>query len=261
MGALGVTDAHGRFAGIVTERDLTWFVAQGRDATGTSVGSVVNDFPVVVEAPITSSAALERMRTARVRHLILREEGAHRIVSMRDLATGCRAPEPVRGCTARDVMTSPAVACRDTAFFEEVVETLAARDISGMPVVDHDGTVVGVISERDLAYALGGPMVRLALRRHGARPVTLAADLPREGRRAKDVMSAPPLTVTADASLEEIASLMKTRQVNRVPVVEDGRLLGIVTRGDVLGTVAHVDREVARPSSTPVLVGSSGGRP
>jgi CBS domain len=58
-------------------------------------------------------------------------------------------PEPVAG----DIMTEPAIACREGAFFEEVAELLADRDISGVPVADASATVVGVISECDLAYA------------------------------------------------------------------------------------------------------------
>ncbi|HZJ49934.1 MAG TPA: CBS domain-containing protein [Actinomycetota bacterium] len=102
----------------------------------------------------------------------------------------------------KKVMTAPAVACRDEAFFEEVAETLANWDISGMPVVDASGTVVGVISERDLAHALGGPMVRLAVRRHNHGPFKRDLhDMPRNIRR--DVMTTPPVTMVAMARSDE----------------------------------------------------------
>ena len=165
--------------------------------------------------------------------------------------------DPV-GLRAGDVMTSPAVACRDEAFFEEVAEFLAARDISGMPVVDSEGKVIGVISERDLAYALGGPMVRLALRRHSQNPLHWAADLPREARRAKDIMTSPPLVVSVETELEEVARLMHVHQVNRIPVVVDDRLIGVVSRGDVLGAIAHLEHAPIDLTSPPVLVGSAG---
>jgi len=261
IGALGVLDSDKRFAGIITERDLSWFVAQAKDATATRVGEIVNDFPVVVDGPIEDRDALERMRTARIRHLIVREGDDFRIVSMRDYVL-LRSAEGDKEPSARDVMTAPAVACRAEAFFEEIAEILADRDISGMPVVDEADTVVGVISERDLAHALGGPMVRLALRRHNHGPfMRQLKDMPRGTRRAKDVMTTPALIVGPDAPLAELARLMRVHQVNRIPVVDSGRLIGVVTRGDVLAAVAHLDHAEIDLTRPPVLVGSTGMHP
>lgn len=257
IGALGVLGPDHRFAGIVTERDLSWFVAQARDAGETKVEAITNDFPVVVEGPLDADEALDRMRKARVRHLIVHEGTDFRIISMRDFVLRTPGQSPRAG----DVMTSPAVACRDEAFFEEVAEFLAERDISGMPVVDGRGKVVGVISERDLAYALGGPMVRLALRRHNQNPLHWVVDMPREARRAKDIMTAPAVVVTQDADFEEVARVMRLHQINRVPVVDDDRLIGVVTRGDVLGAIAHLEHSPIDLTSPPVLVGSAGLNP
>ncbi|MGI8708923.1 MAG: CBS domain-containing protein [Actinomycetota bacterium] len=261
IGAIGVLGPSKEFTGIVTERDLAWFVAQAKDATATTVAEIVNDFPVVVEGPLEDADALERMRTARIRHLIVRDNDEYRIVSMRDyvLKLPERGDEEPR---ARDVMTAPAVACRDEAFFEEVAEALSDRDISGMPVVDDSGKVVGVISERDLAHALGGPKIRLAVRRHRHGPFMRdlhAVSL--QARRAKDVMTTPPVTVAPDAHLEEIARLMRIHQINRVPVVESEQLIGVVTRGDVLGAIGHLDHAEIDLTRPPVLVGSAGMHP
>ena len=261
IAALGILDKDHLFAGIVTERDLSWFVAQGKDAVETTVENITNDFPVVVEGPIEDSAAIERMRKARVRHLIVHEADDFRIVSMRDYVLRTPGKELAENPSARDLMTAPAVACREEAFFEEVAEILADRDISGMPVVDRDSRVVGVISERDLAYALGGPMVRLALRRRSARPLHGVGELPRGVRRARDIMTTPALTVPGDAHLDDIARLMRLHQVNRVPVVDDHRLIGVVTRGDILGAIGHVEHSAIDLSSPPVLVGSAGLNP
>lgn len=260
IGALGVLDPDKRFIGIVTERDLSWFVAQAKDSQETTVGEIANDFPVVVEGPIDDAKAIERMRSARVRHLIVRGGDDYRIVSMRDYLSALAADDD--GLTARAVMTAPAVACRDEAFFEEVAETLADRDISGMPVVNASGEVVGVISERDLAHALGGPMVRLAVRRHNHGPFMRdLSGLPRGGRRAKDVMTTPPVAVAPTAPIDEIARLMRMQQINRIPVVEEGRLLGVVTRGDVLAAIAHLEHDEVVGTKPPILVGSAGPYP
>lgn len=254
IGAVGVLDADKRFAGIITERDLAWFVAQGKNPGETFVHHIVNDFPIVVDGPISDADAIDRMKTARVRHLIVREGDNFRILSIRDFLSAFGGPsEP----SAREIMTAPAVACREEAFFEEIAETLAEQDISGMPVVDKAGEVVGVISERDLAHALGGPMIRLAVRRHNHGPFMRdLRDMPRWTRRAKDVMTSPPLVVEAGAPLSEIARLMRIRQVNRMPVVDAGRLVGVVTRGDVLAAIAHLDRRDIDLTRPPILVGS-----
>ena len=84
MGALGIDGPHHEFAGIYTERDLMWNVAQGKDP-GTRLTEVLNDFPVIVEGPLSSLEAAIRMLDAHVRHLIVREGGELRIVSSRDL--------------------------------------------------------------------------------------------------------------------------------------------------------------------------------
>jgi CBS domain-containing protein len=159
--------------------------------------------------------------------------------------------------TAADAMTAPAVACRDEAFLEEIAEILADRDISGMPVLDEHERVVGVISERDLACTLGGPMVRLALRRHNERPLHGVAELPRGARRAKSIMTTPAVTVRRGEIIEEVARLMRVHQINRVPVVEEGRLIGVVTRGDVLGALAHLAHRPINLNSPRVLVGGA----
>lgn len=85
MGTLGVQTHEHEFIGLVTERDLIWAVAQGKDPLETTVLDVVNDFPIVVEGPISDIDATRRMRKAHVRHLIVSGRGDLRIVSMRDL--------------------------------------------------------------------------------------------------------------------------------------------------------------------------------
>jgi CBS domain-containing protein len=157
-----------------------------------------------------------------------------------------------------EIMTTPAVACRGKAYFEEAAELLSERDISGMPVVDGQGHVVGVVSERDLAHALGGPMVRLALRRPNHMPFhEKVGDMPRSSRRIKDVMTAPAICIAGEASLHDAARLMAIHEINRLPVVDGDRLIGIVTRGDVLGAIAHLPRKTGDVGPT-VLVGSEG---
>ncbi|MGH2826186.1 MAG: CBS domain-containing protein [Actinomycetota bacterium] len=88
MGALRVDDADSCFVGLITERDLLWAMAQGKDPEGTPVGDVVNNFPIMVDGPISSEKAAERMMSAHVRHLLVREGDRLGVVSLRDVVRG-----------------------------------------------------------------------------------------------------------------------------------------------------------------------------
>jgi CBS domain-containing protein len=140
---------------------------------------------------------------------------------------------------ARAVMSTPAVVCREEAFLEEVAEILAERSFSGMPVVDRGGHLVGVVSERDLAHVFGNSLVRLAVARphHPKTPhnSTRIADHP---LRVKDIMTTPPIVATLETPLRELARVMWRENVNRLPVVDDGIVVGVVTRSDVLHSIA-----------------------
>lgn len=140
-----------------------------------------------------------------------------------------------RSLRVRDVMTREVVTVARGASAAEVAEAMAGRGVSGLPVVDPNGHVAGVVSEKDLlsrasfhgpASAMG--LVAAALRQGGTLRVDLA------DRRAEDLMTTPALTVREDAPLGEATALLR-RGINRLPVVAaDGRLVGIVSRGDLL---------------------------
>lgn len=245
IGALGVRGGAGELAGLLTERDVTWIAAQGFDLSTTRVSEVLNDFPIVLDGPISPATAASRMRDAHVRHLLLREDGELRIVSLRDVVDA----QPAAPSYASDAMSSPAVACHENAHLEDVAEVLAERRLSGLPVVDDSGCVTGVISERDLAHAYGGPLIRFVLRR-GEHEVQAPAAEP---QRVRDLMSTPPLTVTVDTELDDVASLMTDHTVNRIPVLDDGVLVGVLTRGDVLA--AYAGRRRTTVVSPPVVIG------
>lgn len=85
MGAVGVLGRDKEAAGIFTERDLAGFIARHGDPLSTSMKEVMNDFPVVVAGPISDKDAIDRMRKAHIRHLLVKEDDDLRIVSMRDL--------------------------------------------------------------------------------------------------------------------------------------------------------------------------------
>ena len=157
--------------------------------------------------------------------------------------------------TAVNVMTSPAIACREEMRLEEVAEVLGDHRISGLVVVDANDRLVGMISERDIAHALGGPLMRLAVRRP-AREGDADRRFAIEGARvASDVMSSPVVIGRPDTSVRALAHEMAEKQINRIPIVDDERLIGVVTRGDVLKGVGGIELHPT-PVKDPVILGS-----
>jgi len=144
---------------------------------------------------------------------------------------------------AMDVMTTPVVTVDLETPVPEIARRLVQRRISAMPVVDTEGRLVGIVSEGDLMRRpeSGGaphPSWWLALL---AEPETQAREYVKaHGEHARDVMTSAVTTVTEEASLEEIATLLEKHRIKRVPVVRDGKLVGIVSRANLLqGIVAR----------------------
>ncbi|MFD8413111.1 CBS domain-containing protein [Streptomyces sp. NPDC059650] len=151
-----------------------------------------------------------------------------------------------------DLMTDEVVSVAPGTAFKDVAKLLAQYDISGVPVLDEEDRVVGVVSQTDvLAQAAPDP---LASTPDGdpARPVT-----------AGELMSAPAVTVHADATAADAARLMTRRGIERLPVVDvEDRLVGIVTRRDLLRVFLRPDAEIRRRVQdvlSDALGGSAGG--
>jgi CBS domain-containing protein len=147
------------------------------------------------------------------------------------------SPQEAR-MNARDIMTTPVVSiCRDTRL-ARIAALLAEHRISGLPVVDR-GVVAGIVSERDLLdHREIGPASRRAKAPWWACMFPEAPDPARyvrsHGVRAEDVMSAPAISVGQDATAARIQALLEKRRIRRVPVLDRGRLVGIVTRADLV---------------------------
>jgi CBS-domain-containing membrane protein len=141
-----------------------------------------------------------------------------------------------RSVRVAQVMTADVVSVERKTPITAVADLMAQHRVSGVPVVEVDGTVAGVISERDFLVTMGVgetgrfmEVIAACLRGRSCLAVPLRA------RVAEDIMSSPPVTVTADTPLMEVADLMTSHGVNRVPVVDEkGRLVGIASRGDVV---------------------------
>jgi CBS domain-containing protein len=146
---------------------------------------------------------------------------------------------------AADVMTRTiiAVAVRDSV--RDVARLLLKQQISGAPVVDERGAVIGVVSEGDLMRRaeIETDARRSWWDRAWAGRERLARDYVRtHARTVADVMTSPAVTASADTPLRDIASLMEKKRIKRVPIVEENKLVGIVSRADLLRAfVAHAD--------------------
>ncbi|MFE2101643.1 CBS domain-containing protein [Streptomyces sp. NPDC059468] len=142
-----------------------------------------------------------------------------------------------------DVMTHAVVAVGREALFKEIVERMDQWKVSALPVLEGDGRVIGVVSEADLLpkeeFRDSDPDRFTQLRR--------LSDMAKAGGvRAEELMSAPAVTVHADATLAEAARIMALRNVKRLPVVNaEGLLEGVVSRGDLLKVFLRPDKDLA----------------
>ena len=139
---------------------------------------------------------------------------------------------------ARTIMSTTLFTVERKTPVREVIRLLIDQRISGVPVVE-DGAVVGIISEGDLilrerAYRQRGGMAFLAQQLFEDHEKLAVEYRKAHGLVAEDVMSEPVITILPGTPVEEIAHLMAERQIKRVPVVDHGKLVGIVSRGDVL---------------------------
>lgn len=139
----------------------------------------------------------------------------------------------------RDIMTTDVVTFRSTDDVSEAMKTLVERAIDGAPVVDGDGSVVGVMTTGDLIVKQSRLHFPTVLAIFGASLELTPKDFDENiqkalGSKVADVMSKPAITCDADATIEDAATIMHEKRVSRLPVVDGGRLVGIVSRGDVL---------------------------
>jgi CBS-domain-containing membrane protein len=153
----------------------------------------------------------------------------------------------------RDVMTSEVATVPFGTTLKEVARILAERRISGVPVVDESGAVLGVVSEADIVRVEAGEEARgglLAGLLADRRPARL------EACTAADAMTSPAVTARPEQDVAEAARLMTEREVNRLPVVErDGSLVGIVTRADLVRAFVRSDEEIERELRDDVILG------
>src|SRR5262245_7815685 len=153
---------------------------------------------------------------------------------------------------AHQFMTKPVETVGSDATTVEAANIMLQKHISGLPVVDSSGELVGIVSEGDFIRRseIGTGRKRGRWLRFILGPGRSAADFVQEhGRKVSEVMTKSPLTITEDTSLAEIVELMEKNNVKRLPVVRDDKVVGIVSRANLLQAVASLAREVPDPTA------------
>jgi CBS domain-containing protein len=148
----------------------------------------------------------------------------------------------------REVMTKPVLSIEAEAPITNAIRLMLQKKISGLPVVDADGQLVGLVSEGDFLRRAetGTQPKRPRWLEFLMGPGQLAEQYARShGRKVSDVMTAPVHAVGPDAALEDVVALMERHRIKRVPVVSEGRPVGIVTRANLLRALAGVAHELA----------------
>jgi CBS domain-containing protein len=158
--------------------------------------------------------------------------------------------------TVCDVMTRDVVTVSSATPLKEVARLLVSRRISGVPVVGDDGHVEGVVSEADFLAKEADEEVRHRRleRILGESAATRAHDAKREATTAGEAMTAPAITVPSQCRIAAAAAIMVSRGINRLPVVDDGRLVGIVSRADLVRSFVQPDGELERMIREDVLL-------
>jgi CBS domain-containing protein len=160
-----------------------------------------------------------------------------------------------------DVMTEHPVSVNEDTPFKELVDVLEAHGVNAVPVVDADGRVLGLVSSADLIPKIefAGSDGRVGWFK-GRRYRT--AKEKAHGTAAADVMTAPAVTVEPDVSLVAAARLMETGGLKRLPVVDElGRLVGMLTRSDLLKVFLRPDDDIRREVVDEVLANLVGVEP
>jgi CBS domain-containing protein len=153
---------------------------------------------------------------------------------------------------AHQIMTRSVISVTPDTTIVEAANIMLQRHVSGLPVVDETGKLVGVVSEGDFLRRseIGTQRKRGRWLKFILGPGKSAGDFIHEhGRKVSDVMTTSPVTITEDAALAEIADIMEQNNIKRLPVVRGDKIVGIVSRANLLQAVTSLAREVPDPTA------------
>lgn len=139
----------------------------------------------------------------------------------------------------KEVMTKSVVSIKKDADIHEAAHVLSENRISGMPVVNENNHVVGVVSEADILLLAG------MKKEHTFKDILRSllgepAPIRKVGNKVEDVMSFPPVTSKADDDVAEVARVLDEKRIKRLPVVDaEGKLIGIISRADIVRAISR----------------------
>jgi CBS domain-containing protein len=149
---------------------------------------------------------------------------------------------------ASDIMVSQVITVQPDSNVQEVAELLLKHRISAAPVVDAKGRLVGIVSEGDLLRRAEAGTERERswwLRLLMGREILAAEFVKEHSRKVADVMTKDVITVAPDTPVSEIATTLESNRIKRVPIIDKGKLVGIVSRANLLQALASMRKEIA----------------
>jgi CBS domain-containing protein len=153
---------------------------------------------------------------------------------------------------AHQIMTRPVITVTPETTIVDAANTMLQKHVSGLPVVDATEKLVGIVSEGDFIRRseIGTQRKRGRFLKFILGPGKAATDFVHEhGRKVAEIMTLEPLTITEDTVLETIVELMEKNNVKRLPVMRGDKIVGIVSRSNLLQAVASLAREVPDPTA------------
>jgi CBS domain-containing protein len=154
---------------------------------------------------------------------------------------------------AHQIMTRPVITVTPDTTVVEAANTMLQKHVSGLPVVDATGRLVGMLSEGDFIRRgeIGTQRKRSRFLKFILGPGQIASDFVHEhGRKVSEIMTAEPLvTISEDSTLERIVALMEKNNIKRLPVIRDDKVVGIVSRSNLLQAVASLARDFPDPTA------------
>src|SRR3974390_3145466 len=152
----------------------------------------------------------------------------------------------------KDIMSSPALSVGSDSSITQAIELMLTKHISGLPVLDTEGRLVGIVTEGDFLRRAetGTQRRRPRWLEFLVGPGRLADEYTRShGRKGQEILTGDPITVTEETPLEEVVRIMEKHRIKRLPVVRGDDLVGIVSRANLMHALAGVARDI-KPATT-----------
>ena len=146
--------------------------------------------------------------------------------------------------TARDLMTTNVITVKNDMPIKQIMKIMADHKIEALPVIDKNDYLVGIITDGDLMFRFSKfypPLFEQILQDaiHVENPMAMRDEVNKMlGNTAGDIMTKRVVSVTEDMTLEDISSILVTRKVKRLPVVKDKKVIGIITRKDIISVLS-----------------------